>query len=478
MEQMADSGSGERPSNPEHVSRISDRTKVVLKIGAVILTTLVVTGYVVEVCCRIVAQRYVNAEIDKVRSLGEAVTLHEALPPAIELSRNAAVVLAPAIRAQEEKLLGPKEEQLGAWWPPDPSIDISEWPNHARAYAARYRDAIAMVREALTGQSLRLDARYEIAEDQWNLARSRIRYLCRALSAEATAMAMKGRGEQAVDNTLLILRLSDTYLDDPSGFALNSRLGCIAIAVNTIEAIMRLSDVFSQDDISALRGKLATRKLDGVITGTLMFERVMQSLELDAAIAAGQSPSELRFIGDRPSYETVVLERKLRSLCLRKKAKLWELAGRGVAVSRLPPWEAYLKAEALHAEANASYTGWPTSTSGSTYPNAFFVILRVARCLARRDACVLGLSCELFRSARGRYPATLDELAPEFLRDIPPDPFTGKPFRYELHDVGGAFIVYSVGDNLKDDDGVEDRPDKDDIAWEGRAPPADGTRGE
>ena len=91
---------------------------------------------------------------------------------------------------------------------------------------------------------------------------------------------------------------------------------------------------------------------------------------------------------------------------------------------------------------------------------------------ARRAAAILGLSCELFSSRHGRYPAELKDLAPEFLEEIPPDPFTGKPFKYRLKDGRTGFLVYSVGPNLKDDSGVSDIPaEKDDISWEGGPQP-------
>jgi hypothetical protein len=97
--------------------------------------------------------------------------------------------------------------------------------------------------------------------------------------------------------------------------------------------------------------------------------------------------------------------------------------------------------------------------------------VRAGRSIAMRDACVLGLSCELLWSAEGRYPAKLEELAPAFLKELPPDPFTGKPFHYRLRDGGRGYAVYSVGDNLRDDGGANDHREKDDTAWEGGQAP-------
>jgi len=62
-----------------------------------------------------------------------------------------------------------------------------------------------------------------------------------------------------------------------------------------------------------------------------------------------------------------------------------------------------------------------------------------------------GLACRLFKSRTGRYPESLEELVPGILKEIPIDPFTGKPLVYRRE--GEGFIVYSLGSNEKDDGG-------------------------
>ena len=42
----------------------------------------------------------------------------------------------------------------------------------------------------------------------------------------------------------------------------------------------------------------------------------------------------------------------------------------------------------------------------------------------------LGMACENFRFAKGRYPEDLSELVPEFVDAIPDDPYDGEPIRY------------------------------------------------
>ena len=66
-----------------------------------------------------------------------------------------------------------------------------------------------------------------------------------------------------------------------------------------------------------------------------------------------------------------------------------------------------------------------------------------------RTACAL----ERYRLAHGKYPETLDALAPQFIAKVPHDPISVQPLHYRPTD-DGQFILYSVGWNEKDDGGV------------------------
>ena len=75
-----------------------------------------------------------------------------------------------------------------------------------------------------------------------------------------------------------------------------------------------------------------------------------------------------------------------------------------------------------------------------------------------------------YRADHGEYPKDLAALAPKYLPAVPQDLFSGGPIRYKRED--GGYVVYSVGQNGKDDGGrasweesdSEQNPDHDDIA--------------
>lgn len=61
------------------------------------------------------------------------------------------------------------------------------------------------------------------------------------------------------------------------------------------------------------------------------------------------------------------------------------------------------------------------------------------------------LAANAFRDERGRWPGTLQELAPGYLPTVPPDPFSNRAFGWALP--GGRPLLYSVGPDGTDDGG-------------------------
>ncbi len=80
------------------------------------------------------------------------------------------------------------------------------------------------------------------------------------------------------------------------------------------------------------------------------------------------------------------------------------------------------------------------------------------RCRARLSAARVALAAERFRIANGRFPASLDELVPSLLHEVPLDPFDGKPLRLATTDEG--IVIYSVDFNGVDDGGDLQRAKK------------------
>ena len=65
----------------------------------------------------------------------------------------------------------------------------------------------------------------------------------------------------------------------------------------------------------------------------------------------------------------------------------------------------------------------------------------------------IGLANVIHRERHGAWAEEIGRLAPAILPALPLDPFTGKDYLYRKEN--GGFVVYSVGENLVDDGGVD-----------------------
>src|SRR5262249_51323946 len=70
---------------------------------------------------------------------------------------------------------------------------------------------------------------------------------------------------------------------------------------------------------------------------------------------------------------------------------------------------------------------------------------------AELRSAVAALAAERFRRRHGRWPERLEELVPDFLEKLPPDPFAGGPLLFKR--LADGVVIYSAGPDERDDDG-------------------------
>jgi hypothetical protein len=90
--------------------------------------------------------------------------------------------------------------------------------------------------------------------------------------------------------------------------------------------------------------------------------------------------------------------------------------------------------------------------TASATPNSGRAIETALRCETQRRMTITVIALKRFQLQRNHYPASLAELMPGFLAAELVDPWSGKPFHYQLHP-DGSFTLYSVGEDGRDDGG-------------------------
>ncbi len=109
----------------------------------------------------------------------------------------------------------------------------------------------------------------------------------------------------------------------------------------------------------------------------------------------------------------------------------------------LKDWEQELEGDPEHG----LFTAIATVSSFSNY---FDRIYRGQTCLHLED---LGRAVAAYHARYKKYPLQLDVLVPEFIPEIPKDPFDGQRFR--MISTGEGVVLYGVGQDQKDDGGAE-----------------------
>jgi hypothetical protein len=115
--------------------------------------------------------------------------------------------------------------------------------------------------------------------------------------------------------------------------------------------------------------------------------------------------------------------------------------------------------------------------AGNLYPRQKWACIKLANSQTANNLALVACALERYRMAQGQYPEKLEDLVPDKLAHLPFDVVNGMPLRYRTK-LDGTFILYSVGWNNKDDDGmITDRDvkgfpieDKGDWVWQYTTP--------
>jgi len=87
------------------------------------------------------------------------------------------------------------------------------------------------------------------------------------------------------------------------------------------------------------------------------------------------------------------------------------------------------------------------------FPELTNAVEKFAQAQSSVDFTRIAVALERYHRAQGEYPASLDALAPQFLKKIPRDIIGGEPLHYRRTD-DGQFVLFSIGWNGRDDSGT------------------------
>jgi len=84
--------------------------------------------------------------------------------------------------------------------------------------------------------------------------------------------------------------------------------------------------------------------------------------------------------------------------------------------------------------------------------NQLSAMRKAANAEIARNVVITAIALKRYELRHHQLPATLDQLTPDLLKTVPIDFMDGQPLRYRPN-ADGTFLLYSVGENGKDDGG-------------------------
>lgn len=269
----------------------------------------------------------------------------------------------------------------------------------------------------------------------------------RLLKLEAALLAENDKPQLAADSITSILGLARSLSKEPVLISQLVRLACQALAVSALDHVINKTG-FTDEQLIELSETLADGEDLSAMTYTFAGERC-------AGVSIFKMPAaNILQVADGGSSQLSVL-----AIALYKFAGLADMD----AIMYLDLMNDYMKAIQLplHERQDAADA---IDTKFETI-SKIHIILRMImpalsrvttidiRTIAQLRTAQVGLAIERYRLATGSLPKTLAELRPTYIDAIPKDPFDGKDLRYKKLETG--FVVYSIGEDGKDDGGKE-----------------------
>ena len=453
------------------------RRWVWLLVFAVLLSSLALIAHLAR---RDTPMKQVQRELERLRRAGEPTRLADLLPP-IPPHQNATPFYQAAIQELEmarSSLPQPVWDNLYNFISRRPTQPVNFADVEKALRAAE--PALAMLRKALTYPHMRLT--------NWNVDEpfsavfphlSQLREFTRLLSAEAFWRKRKGDLNGAVDSCVAALRLTQRIGDEPFLIAFLAQGAIFSISMGTIQRVLKDADPPSQAYQALLR-ELQAWDIDRDFVRALQMERVFVIWFCDW-IREKASRREINDLinehGDRTELSVwlkgkanLIAQNELMGLRHYRQAIAFARKGVPYDWAQIDRWEKAWeqvtnKGRTIFDLGTHKVTWHPYALVALFIPTLSAVFQRVATFHALQRLGETAIALRLYRKERGRYPETLQELVPKYLPSVPIDPFDGKPLRYRRE--GAGFRLWSIGENMKDDGGVEGKPRwvEGDIVW-------------
>ncbi len=343
---------------------------------------------------------------------------------------------------------GKSEELRGEPWP-------EETLKAAREYVEQNSEAFALAPQILSRTQGANDLQYSKGFELLLPHLAKLKSVAQALALRAGLAAEERRPSDSVRDILTILNLSHGLNEEPLLISQLVRLAIQGIAIKATEELINRLEV-PDSELAMLQQALvrvaAVQRLDRCL-----------ATELALGLDLYSSPEKLARLGltENGSARSGVMTAGISiysalGLIKMERATHIRFLSEFIQISRLPSWD--------RAKPMAQWEAEIKQVGARRRPGAFFVLMMLPALAkasekesvhrAQTQCAATAVALERYRLAHGgNRPDTLQALVPSWLDSVALDPFDGQPLRYQ--NLTGGYAIYSIGPNLKDDQGLE-----------------------
>ncbi len=283
------------------------------------------------------------------------------------------------------------------------------------------------------------------------------RAAAKILIARALIQASQGKGDEAVDSLICLLKFTRVFDRRPVTVVYLVKIACLSLACGGTEVVLS-NTMPSEPALARLATCLQSADQPTMLTRMLLAERIYaMQLMINQMILGNDGVKEVE------SVDPNVGQWFASGFWTRPLVQHWSTGmlvdyAEFIRISLAPSPEA-LKVMKVKCR----------GSSGSLFgrilaPALEQTFAQTERASAQIRCASLAIAIDLYRRSHGQLPTGLAELDPRPDESILIDPFTGKDLLYRHNK--NDFVVYSVGENKVDDGGILKRR-------EGQGPPPD-----
>jgi hypothetical protein len=265
------------------------------------------------------------------------------------------------------------------------------------------------------------------------------------LSLDAALRVQEGDVDGALASAHAALNTGRSVGDEPTTISQLVRRACVQVALRSIERTLAQGEP-SGPVLAELQRQLEQEAEPPVLLLALRSERASMNSALEAFKAGKVNYQsygmKLPLLLPSPAM-TLVDAAKARAAHAAYLRYLTEL----VEIGKLPPQEQ----KARLAKLKKPDVVLPQLLEALGGGNDTKIVDIFQRQEALLHAAVTALATERYRRDKGHWPEALTDLIPDFLVQVPIDPYNGGPLRYRRLEDG--VVVYSVGPDGQDDGG-------------------------